>query len=183
MARLMEAPNATSKVATDASALWELAQVFHQPGSELDIQCLYAFEELVKLTLGHLISTKDQDRSRNYLESFHARLTEFLAQEGISSHQPGTRYLVKASLPVFWFYRRDLLKPLKEKAIMKLRKVHIDGLISDLINKHESRAQRTCDATKFSLLLNLDGMLEYGDLLKCHERKAEGKNLSPCCKK
>jgi len=176
MARLMEAPNATSRLATDASALWELAGVVDQSDSDVDFEGLCALEELVKLTLGHLIPTKDQDRSRKYLDRFHAQLSSSLAEGGDSPDQVGTRCLVKASLSVFWLHRGGLLKPLKEKEITRLRTVHLDRLISDLMYKHGRQAQRRGVALTSNLLLILDCMLEYGDLLSVHEHRVEGRS-------
>ena len=179
MARLMEFPNATSRLATDASALWKLAYVLHKGGSGVDGECLFAFEELVKLTLGHLINTKEQDRSRKYLKKYHALLSGSLVGGGIFPDQFGTRHLVKASLSVFWLHHEDLLKPFKEKEIKRLRVTHLDGLISDVIDQQESRPKRTRKRLKITLLMTLDGMLEYGDLLSVHERRAEG-NARTC---
>lgn len=176
MARLMEFPNATSRLATDAAALWDLADNLDQHGSEPGVEASYAFEELVKLTLGHLISTKEQDRSRKYLKKFHSRLSVALTEGGISPDQPGTRILVKASLSVFWLHRKDLLKPLREKDIIKLRRTHLDGLISDLLNHNGLRAE----STRLSLTPNkkvaLDCMLEYRDHLDIHEQRLQGRS-------
>lgn len=178
IARLMEVPNATSRLATDASVLWKLADVFSHSGSELDADGLYAFEELVKLTLEHLIPTKDQDRSRKYLKKLHARLCNSLAEGGIPVDELGTHCLVKASLSVLWPHRGDLLKPWKEKKITRLRRLHLDGLISDLMNNHGRPAQSTRIALTTNLLVTLHCMLEYGDLLSAHEERAEGTSES-----
>lgn len=180
IARLMEVPNATSRLATEASALWELADVFSQSGSDTDADGLDAFEELAKLTLGHLISTKDQDRTRKYLKKFHARLSNALGEGGISPDQLGIQCLVKASLSVFWLHHTDLLKPLKEKEIERLRVIHLDGVISELMNRpnNERPAERTRITLTTNLLMSLDCMLEYTDLLGSHEQRAEGRSRS-----
>lgn len=169
MARLMEFPNATSRLATDAAALWELAD-------SLDVGASYAFEELVKLTLGHLISTKEQDRSRKYLKKFHSRLSVSVTEGGISLEQPGTQYLVKASLSVFWLHRKDLLKPLREKDVIKLRRIHLDGLILGRLNDDGLRAEGTRIFLSTNKLVALDCMLEYRDLLDIHEQRLEGRS-------
>lgn len=171
MARLMEVPNASSTLATDPAALWDLANVFGEDGVVTDTKDIYAFEELVKQTLRHLISTKDQDRSRKYLKSFHERLAGYLAQDSSNMEKCGTPHLVKASLALFWIHRENLSKPLTEEEITRLRRLHLNHLISDLKELDTTPTGLANPSSQLDLLATLDGMIEYQDLLTSDERK------------
>ncbi|KAI9871883.1 MAG: hypothetical protein M1830_002329, partial [Pleopsidium flavum] len=171
MARLMEVPNASSILATDPAAIWDLARAFDQNCPGPDAEGLYAFEELVKLTLKHLISTKDQDRSRDYLKTFHTRLFDSLAEVGSTPANYGTQRLVKAALSMFWLHRDSLSKPLKEKEVKRLRRMYFDSLISDLMNFGESRRSDVPKPSRTTLLATLDSMTGYEDLLQSDKRR------------
>ena len=171
MTRLMEAPNASSELATDAAALWELAHVYDQSSLDYDADGFFAFEELAKLILSHLISTKDQDRSRKYLKKFHARLDRSLTEPNPDPDGFGTQHLLNASLAVFWLHRGNLLKPLKEKELIRLRRVHLGSLTSNLRTFDKSRLKETSELSTKRLLVTLDSMLGYRDLLQTEENR------------
>lgn len=171
MARLMEVPNASARLATDPAALWDLACAFNQDCSGFDAEGLNVFEKLLRLTLTHLITTKDQDRSRNYLQTFHARLINSLTEVRSTPDKRGAQRFVKASLSMFWLHRESLPKPLKEKEIMRLRRIYLGCLISDLMNIGESQTGHVHKPSIISMLATLDSMLEYEDLLRSDERR------------
>ncbi|KAF2137524.1 uncharacterized protein K452DRAFT_361875 [Aplosporella prunicola CBS 121167] len=69
MIKLMEVPNATSRLANDPDLLWKVARATQEHGSPRP-DLLRLVEELVRLTLMDAISVKTQSRGQQYLKEF-----------------------------------------------------------------------------------------------------------------
>ncbi|KAK3700739.1 hypothetical protein LTR37_015822 [Vermiconidia calcicola] len=67
LVKMMELPNATSTLSTNPAELWSLARSTNADDAAEELKNVKLFEALVKLVLGHLLSTQDQDRSRAML--------------------------------------------------------------------------------------------------------------------
>jgi nucleolar pre-ribosomal-associated protein 2 len=66
MCQLMEIPNATAKISSDGNSLFELAEKLHDGGSASPLT-LRLFQDLVRLTLSHILPNKDQAQNKIYL--------------------------------------------------------------------------------------------------------------------
>ncbi|KAI9705089.1 MAG: hypothetical protein M1836_006872 [Candelina mexicana] len=112
MARLMELPNASSKLATDSDTLWRMAELecFHDSDSYREEVICRSFETLVERTLAHLINTKEQDRSQQYLMAFQKRTQELIevAVKNNTLLQFIASDIVRASIPLFGRHRDTL---------------------------------------------------------------------------
>lgn len=75
-AKLMEVPNATSEVATEADLLWAIARTM-QDNNLADLDSLKVLDELVRLTLEHAITVKDQTRGQQFLDGFRKMMRRF----------------------------------------------------------------------------------------------------------
>jgi nucleolar pre-ribosomal-associated protein 2 len=73
MVTLMEVPNATAKVSSNGSALFDIAASVHDKNLESP-DTLQLFQELVRLTLGHILPNKDQTQNKQYFEKFESKL-------------------------------------------------------------------------------------------------------------
>ncbi|KAF2281126.1 uncharacterized protein EI97DRAFT_454345 [Westerdykella ornata] len=69
MRTLQEVPNATSKIASKGGAFFEIAQSLHDHGHESS-NTLRLFQEVIQLTLSHVLPNKDQVQNKRYLEKF-----------------------------------------------------------------------------------------------------------------
>lgn len=76
MAKLMEVPNATSDLATEADLLWTIARSM-QTNKTTDLESLKVLDELVRLTLENTITVKDQAKGQQYLEGFRKMMRRF----------------------------------------------------------------------------------------------------------
>ncbi|KAI9764574.1 MAG: hypothetical protein M1835_007551 [Candelina submexicana] len=112
MARLMELPNASSKLATDSDTLWRMAELecFNGSDSYREEVICGIFETLVERTLAHLINTKEQDRSQQYLMAFQKRTQELM--EGAVKNNTLLQFMasdiVRASISLFGRHRDTL---------------------------------------------------------------------------
>ncbi|KAI5243200.1 hypothetical protein E4T47_02880 [Aureobasidium subglaciale] len=92
IAALLELPNATAKISVTPDVLWELAGVTY------DSTALSAFDVVCKRLLGHILDTKDQDRSKLYLEQLSVLVSSFVNKQkdlGLPS-TPGRVWLTNA---------------------------------------------------------------------------------------
>jgi len=97
IAALLELPNATAKISVAPGALWDLAGISYT-SNELD-----AFESVCQRLLGHILDTKEQDRSKSYLEQLSTLASDFINKQkdlGLPSN-PGRVFLVKALFEAF----------------------------------------------------------------------------------
>ncbi|KAH0017386.1 hypothetical protein KCU78_g7556, partial [Aureobasidium melanogenum] len=91
-AELLELPNATAKISVSPTVLWDLAGVSYNSAE------LNALEDICQRLLGHIIDTKEQDRSKSYLEQLSGLVSNFVSKQkdlGLPS-TPGRLLLVKA---------------------------------------------------------------------------------------
>ncbi|KAI4720315.1 hypothetical protein E4T48_03493 [Aureobasidium sp. EXF-10727] len=91
---LLELPNATAKISVAPDVLWGLASV---PYSSTEVN---AFEDICRRLLGHIIDTKEQDRSKSYLEQLSTLVSDFVSKQkdlGLPA-TPGRVLLVVALL-------------------------------------------------------------------------------------
>lgn len=94
---LLELPNATAKISVAPGVLWDLAGISYN-STELD-----AFESVCQRLLGHILDTKEQDRSKSYLEQLSALASKFIGKHkdlGLPSN-PGRVSLVKVLFESF----------------------------------------------------------------------------------
>ncbi|KAI5200739.1 hypothetical protein E4T39_05544 [Aureobasidium subglaciale] len=94
IAALLELPNATAKISVAPDVLWDLAGVTY------DSTALSAFDVVCKRLLGHILDTKDQDRSRLYLEQLSVLVFDFVNKQkdlGLPS-TPGRVWLTNTLL-------------------------------------------------------------------------------------
>ncbi|THZ09494.1 hypothetical protein D6C93_00022 [Aureobasidium pullulans] len=92
VAGMLELPNATAKVSVTPTVLWNLAGV---PYNSTELS---AFESICKRLLGHVIDTKEQERSKLYLEQLSELMSNFVSKQkdlGLPS-APGRVLLVNA---------------------------------------------------------------------------------------
>lgn len=92
IAELLELPNATAKISVAPVVLWNLAGLPYN-GTELN-----ALENICQRLLGHILDTKEQDRSKSYLEQLSVLISSFVSKQkdlGLQS-TPGRVLLVKA---------------------------------------------------------------------------------------
>ena len=92
IAELLELPNATAKISVAPAVLWDLAGV---PCNSTELNAL---EDICQRLLGHIIDTKEQDRSKSYLEQLSVLVASFVSKQkdlGLPS-TPGRVMLVKA---------------------------------------------------------------------------------------
>lgn len=92
IAELLELPNATAQISVAPVVLWNLAGLLCN-STELD-----ALENIYQRLLGHIIDTKEQDRSKSYLEQLSVLISGFISKQkdlGLPS-TPGRVLLVKA---------------------------------------------------------------------------------------
>lgn len=97
IAGLLELPNATAKISVTPVVLWDVAGVSYN-STELE-----AFENICQRLLGHILDTKEQDRSKSYLEQLSVLASEFIGKQkdlGLPSN-PGRVLLVKALYEAF----------------------------------------------------------------------------------
>jgi nucleolar pre-ribosomal-associated protein 2 len=97
IAALLELPNATARISVTPDVLWDLAGVSYD-STELD-----AFENICQRLLGHILDTKEQDRSKSYLEQLSGLASDFISKQkdlGLPSN-PGRVLLVKALFEPF----------------------------------------------------------------------------------
>ncbi|KAJ4290344.1 hypothetical protein N0V90_010560 [Kalmusia sp. IMI 367209] len=77
MVHLMEIPNATSKISSDGSAYFDIAQALHEAGIESP-PILQLLQSLVQSTLGHLIPNKDQAQNKIFFDKFGSKISSSL---------------------------------------------------------------------------------------------------------
>ncbi|KAF2468869.1 uncharacterized protein BDR25DRAFT_372713 [Lindgomyces ingoldianus] len=94
MAHLMELPNSTAKICSSGSALFDLAQSLHDNKLESALN-VDLFQELVQLTLDHILKNKDQPQNAKYLEKFKSKLTS--ATKKASRCYPARLAILKAA--------------------------------------------------------------------------------------
>jgi nucleolar pre-ribosomal-associated protein 2 len=97
VAGILELPNATAKISVTPGVLWDLAGVSYN-STGLD-----AFETICQRLLGHILDTKEQDRSKSYLEQLSVLASDFIGKQkdlGLPSN-PGKVLLVKALFEAF----------------------------------------------------------------------------------
>ncbi|KAH7038904.1 Urb2/Npa2 family-domain-containing protein [Macrophomina phaseolina] len=80
-AKLMEVPNATSELATEADLLWTIARTM-QDHNLAELDSLKILDELVRLTLEHAITVKDQTKGQQFLDGFRKMMRRFARDAG-----------------------------------------------------------------------------------------------------
>ncbi|KZF23635.1 hypothetical protein L228DRAFT_267615 [Xylona heveae TC161] len=108
MVKLMRLPNPSSKIATIPDAPWKLAESIGGEVLAEDATLCLLIEELQKLNLEHLISTRDQPRSRQYLTATLERVNRQINQNQNLSNKVGIVTLITTTLSVFNAYRSEL---------------------------------------------------------------------------
>lgn len=73
MVQLMEASNATAKISTDGAVLFEIAAELQKSGSVAPTT-LHLLQQLVQLTLSHVVSNQSQSQNMIYLGKFKGKL-------------------------------------------------------------------------------------------------------------
>ncbi|OSS44705.1 hypothetical protein B5807_10504 [Epicoccum nigrum] len=73
MVQLMEASNATAKISTDGAVLFEIAAELQKSGSVASAT-LHLLQQLVQLTLSHVVSNQSQSQNMIYLGKFKGKL-------------------------------------------------------------------------------------------------------------
>ncbi|KAF2873807.1 Urb2/Npa2 family-domain-containing protein [Massariosphaeria phaeospora] len=73
MVHLMEIPNATAKISSNANTFFEIAQILHDRKLESP-PVLQVLQDLVKSTLMHILPNKEQDQNERYLTKFGVKL-------------------------------------------------------------------------------------------------------------
>jgi nucleolar pre-ribosomal-associated protein 2 len=73
MCQLMEIPNATAKISSDGKSLFDLAEKL-QAGGFASPLTLHLFEDLVRLTLSHILPNKEQAQNKIYLGHYEKGL-------------------------------------------------------------------------------------------------------------
>ncbi|KAK4994309.1 hypothetical protein LTR66_005630 [Elasticomyces elasticus] len=96
MVKLMEMPNATAEVSKNPNLLWELASPIEGDAASISIPVLGLVEELVKLTIGHLLATKEQARSQDYLQELTLQTVHFASKTSSYAPLPGSLVVAKA---------------------------------------------------------------------------------------
>ncbi|KAI9680306.1 MAG: hypothetical protein M1829_001192 [Trizodia sp. TS-e1964] len=91
--KLMQAPNASSKLAKDPAVLWAIAEQM------MDEDNCVLLQEITCQIFDHTLSTMDQGRSVKYLNDFFAILEKYIKSAGSFINDFGTLRLVAASLP------------------------------------------------------------------------------------
>ncbi|KAL5465746.1 hypothetical protein PMIN07_003885 [Paraphaeosphaeria minitans] len=85
MVNLMEVPNATAKISSDGNALFDIAQALHE--AELEVPpATQLLQDLVELTLGHLLPNKDQARNKIFFTQYGERIASSLKKS--KTHSP-----------------------------------------------------------------------------------------------
>ncbi|KAF2705974.1 hypothetical protein K504DRAFT_439390 [Pleomassaria siparia CBS 279.74] len=74
MCHFMEIPNATAKVSSDGSLLFDLAENLQEKKLELPLT-MRLFQDFVRLTLSHILPNKNQAQNKRFLETFEAKLS------------------------------------------------------------------------------------------------------------
>ncbi|KAF2646531.1 hypothetical protein P280DRAFT_544877 [Massarina eburnea CBS 473.64] len=74
MVHLMTAANATARISSDASALFDLAQTLHDAKLE-KTSLLQLLRELAQLTLTHIIPNQNQTQNKLFLEAYKIQIT------------------------------------------------------------------------------------------------------------
>ncbi|KAF1943741.1 hypothetical protein EJ02DRAFT_372878 [Clathrospora elynae] len=75
MAHLQQVPNATAKVSTDASIIFDIAEVLHTHKLETST-ALQLLRQLVQLTLGHIIPNQTQAQNKEFFIDFSGKLLQ-----------------------------------------------------------------------------------------------------------
>jgi nucleolar pre-ribosomal-associated protein 2 len=93
---LLEVPNATAGISTRPATLVEIA------GLPLTRVELSAFEDICKCLLRHILDTKEQDRSKSYLEQLSTLVSKFIVKQKDLSlpSAPGRVWLLNALFEV-----------------------------------------------------------------------------------
>ncbi|KAF2794802.1 hypothetical protein K505DRAFT_274481, partial [Melanomma pulvis-pyrius CBS 109.77] len=73
MCHLMEVPNATARLSSGGDLLFDLAEKLHKGKFESPLT-LHLFQEVVRLTLSHILPNKDQTQNKQFLEVFEEKL-------------------------------------------------------------------------------------------------------------
>lgn len=73
MVHLMEVPNATAKVSSEGSILFDVAQRLHDGQLETP-SSLSLLLNLARLTLRHIIPNKDQEQNKRFLETYGSKI-------------------------------------------------------------------------------------------------------------
>lgn len=73
---LVEAPNATAKISVDPTILWKLACILSS--KDCSLSTLDIFAEICTLLLKHILDTKEQERSKLFLEGLSRALETFI---------------------------------------------------------------------------------------------------------
>ncbi|OAG03083.1 uncharacterized protein CC84DRAFT_1151409 [Paraphaeosphaeria sporulosa] len=77
MVNLMQVPNATAKISSDGNALFNIAQALHKV--ELEVPpAIQLLQNLVELTLGHLLPNKDQAQNKVFFTQYEEKITASL---------------------------------------------------------------------------------------------------------
>lgn len=77
MVNLMQVPNATAKISSDGNALFDIAQALHEV--ELEVPpATQLLQDLVKLTLGHLLPNKDQAQNKIFFTQYGEKINSSL---------------------------------------------------------------------------------------------------------
>jgi nucleolar pre-ribosomal-associated protein 2 len=73
MCQLMAVPNATAKISSDGKLLFDFAEKLHHGGFASPLT-LYLFQDLVRLTLSHILPNKEQAQNKIYLGHYEKGL-------------------------------------------------------------------------------------------------------------
>ena len=73
MAHLQQVPNASARVSTDASVIFDVAEQLHQQHSETDT-ALQLLRELVRRTLDHILPNQNQAQNKEFFIEFTGKL-------------------------------------------------------------------------------------------------------------
>lgn len=135
MVQLMEVPNATAKISSDGTVIFEIAQQLQKPGLALPTT-LQLLQRLVELILGQIVSNQSQSQNMIYLGKFKGKL-DSIASKG---KQCSAANLAILRAVVAVQKQNSLLQPKQYVSVLKT------CLTNDSTNNDAASLQETIDA-------------------------------------
>ncbi|KAI9767761.1 MAG: hypothetical protein M1840_005442 [Geoglossum simile] len=164
MLKLMDAPNASATLATDPKALWELSEIIGQSSPNPAILAFCGFRDIVRKNLGHLLLTKDQERSHQYLLSMSKSLRDYLTTTPSLGSRLGPLQLVRSSLAVLWANLEALSGDIVG-VLRSSRGKYLQLLLSDLrVRSQELELGGRCTSVPFTIEALIDTVIELPGL-------------------
>ncbi|KAJ9637724.1 hypothetical protein H2199_007215 [Coniosporium tulheliwenetii] len=134
MLKLMEVPNATAQLCVDPEALVLLASTLSDDDMTQEPALAELLEALVQQTLQHVMATKEQERSKQYLDGLRARLSSQIKKGGFPTGRPGVDILFRQAVS---FLAGDNMESSKEKLTEELLSA-LQSRLSEQQHKREN---------------------------------------------